>query len=234
MPIPLFILAGGKGTRAQSVFSGPKILMPIAGKTILERQIEFAHSFKISDILLVLAHKAGEVANFVRKKGLPVACVFTDTGASNGGNLKESLKFAAGNSEVLVINGDTLTDIPLDKFERYHDLFSGRSKQTATLACIHWPNTAEYGTVEIGRYKIKNFAEKTGKKREGWINAGCYIFPTEVFEEMPENFSIERDLLPTMAGKSKLICYRHFGFMFDCGTPERIAAAEEFFRKHKK
>ena len=63
------ILAGGFGTRLAHISGGkPKPLVGVAGKPMLERQIEFLFSYHIRDIRLSLHHKADQIIQFCESK----------------------------------------------------------------------------------------------------------------------------------------------------------------------
>lgn len=59
----LVILAGGKGTRL-GLTDIPKPMCPIAGKPLLERQIELARDFGIDEIFILSGHLAHVISDY--------------------------------------------------------------------------------------------------------------------------------------------------------------------------
>ena len=56
------IIAGGKGTRIASVAADiPKSMIPIAGKPVVEYQIELAKRYGFTDILFLLGHLGNQI-----------------------------------------------------------------------------------------------------------------------------------------------------------------------------
>ena len=59
------ILAGGKGTRLASRLNGlPKPLIDIAGKPLLERQIELVKRAGFEEVVLLVSHEADAIRKF--------------------------------------------------------------------------------------------------------------------------------------------------------------------------
>ena len=62
----LVILAGGKGTRLGSIAQAiPKPLVPVAGKPVLQHQLELAASAGITDVRIFAGHLADQIQSFV-------------------------------------------------------------------------------------------------------------------------------------------------------------------------
>lgn len=59
----LVILAGGKGTRL-GLTDIPKPMCPIAGKPLLERQIELAKSYGIKEIFILSGFKSDVISDY--------------------------------------------------------------------------------------------------------------------------------------------------------------------------
>jgi len=60
------ILGGGKGTRLSSVLNGlPKPLVNIAGKPLLEHQIDFLIENSVTEILILADYEYNTILNFI-------------------------------------------------------------------------------------------------------------------------------------------------------------------------
>jgi mannose-1-phosphate guanylyltransferase len=125
---------------------------------------------------------------------------------------------------VLVLNGDTLTDIDLTAELVQHEATGAK----ATLALVPVDDTSSYGVVptrEDG--SVEAFLEKRpGPAPTNRINAGAYVLEREVVERVPPGraVSIERAIFPELVGDG-LYGYLSDGYWIDIGTPERYLEA---------
>ncbi len=229
------ILAGGKGTRLQSVISDiPKPMAPIAGKPFLEYLILQLKSYSVNDIILSVGYKKENVISFFSdgsKWGVNISYVSEKTPLGTGGSIQEIFKFI-DDQNVLVMNGDSYINIDLARYINWH--FS--KKCIASIVITKINNTSRYGTVEIDiEYRIKNFTEKGEGKGPGWINAGVYLFHRSIFENAstPKYCSLETDILPTLIGR-EIYGYQCQDAFIDIGTPESYNQAISFFSAIKK
>ena len=220
----VFILAAGKGTRLSTIWPHPKILFPIAGRSLLLRQYDFFS--RITDpesITFVLSWKSEEVVAHIVNHNLScryVVVPFSDTGSE----LVEATRGMDQQEPYMVVNGDTLTDIDLIRFETEY-----RQRNIPTLLAITpWPDTSARGRIafDAGRGLATKFHEKTGVSEPGHINAGLYILTRQCLEGYNGVFSLERDVFPDLAESRKLGVFIHDGYVLDCGTPERIQRAK--------
>ena len=221
------MLAAGEGTRLRSLWAGPKILLPVCGKPLLEWQIEHLSGFfKPREITFILSWKSKEVIDYIKKKKLQCSfsvVPFSDTGSE----LKNTTKQANPEDNFFVLNGDTLTNIHLKSFADY----SRESKRGASIAVIQTDDVSQYGSIVIKDGLAAQFREKQGGKGQGFVNAGAYVLKKRTLEDFTGVFSLEKDVFPRLAKSKKLHAFLHEGYMFDCGTPERIAVAERHFRQ---
>jgi choline kinase len=66
------ILAAGLGTRLEPVTGGlPKCLVPVAGRTILDRMIERLVEAGLDDLVVVTGHRAGDVERYLDRMAAP-------------------------------------------------------------------------------------------------------------------------------------------------------------------
>lgn len=113
------ILAGGKGTRLPvSGADKPKVLVEVAGKTILDRQIEWLLKHNLSDIRLALGFRAEQIINHVKNtpfyKNINIDYVVEPAPLGTGGAIKFALNGLK--DDFLALNGDILADADLNQF----------------------------------------------------------------------------------------------------------------------
>src|SRR5574344_1601942 len=65
MQAQVVIIAGGKGTRIASIASDiPKSMIPIAGKPVVEYQIELAKRYGYKNILFMIGHLGDQIKRY--------------------------------------------------------------------------------------------------------------------------------------------------------------------------
>jgi NDP-sugar pyrophosphorylase family protein len=73
------ILAGGKGTRLQSVLQGkPKPLVDVGGRPLLEHQMLLLRRYGFDQVLVLVNHRAEQIVEFCRARdnwGMDVRCI---------------------------------------------------------------------------------------------------------------------------------------------------------------
>jgi len=185
----VIILAGGLGTRLQSVINNiPKPMADINGKPFLEYMLQYLDSFSISTVILSVGYKENIIKDYFgnKYKNINIKYSSEETPLGTGGAIKRALTLVE-KENVLVLNGDTFIDIDLREFintykEKTFHISIGLNKMY---------NFDRYGAVSILKNKIVNFEEKQFKK-EGFINSGIYIINKHIFDKINiERFSFE-------------------------------------------
>jgi|PlaIllAssembly_1097288.scaffolds.fasta_scaffold127518_2 D-glycero-alpha-D-manno-heptose 1-phosphate guanylyltransferase len=220
------ILAGGMGTRLRSVIKDiPKPMAPVNGKPFLFFVLQWVHRYPVEKIILSLGFRAGTVRDYFGDSfsGIPVEYVIEDQPLGTGGAVKYATRFTEGD-HFLVINGDTFFPIDLKKFYDFHI----ENSNLVSIALKRMKDFDRYGTVECHEDTIVRFREK-GFCSEGLINGGIYLINKNYFEskELPEVFSIEKDLMEKEAGSGILKAQIFDDIFIDIGIPEDYQRASE-------
>jgi NDP-sugar pyrophosphorylase family protein len=199
------VLAGGFGKRLAPLTSEvPKPLLPVGGKPILVRQIEWLRGFGIRDVVLAvgyLRHKIFEALGDGRKLGVRIFYSVEEEPLGTGGAIKNAEPFITDDI-FIVLNGDVLTNLTLDK------LVEALGDADGAIALV--PLRSPYGIVEFdaGGY-VTHFREKP--LLEGfYINAGVYALRRKILSELPDRGNIEETLFPRLAQQRRLkaVVYR--------------------------
>lgn len=105
--VKAIILAGGFGTRLAPVLEPgmPKCLAPVMGRPMVDLIIRNLRKQGIKDITLALHYQADK---FIEKFGETLKYKIEDEPLGTGGAVKNCIE---NRSPVLVMNGDTITDI---------------------------------------------------------------------------------------------------------------------------
>ena len=192
MPELAIILAGGRGTRLQSVVSDlPKPLAPVGGRPFLAWQLDHLAKQGIRTVVLSIGHMADAFEEFIGHEwqGMAIRYVREEKPLGTGGAIRWAWKDLE-DRHAWVLNGDTYTDFSFDSLWAFHQA----SKAGCTLALKQMTRFDRYGTVKIDASgKIIGFAEKQAVD-VGLINAGVYLVDRRLLEAAPpkESFSFER------------------------------------------
>ena len=199
------VLAGGFGKRLAPLTSEvPKPLLPVGGKPILVRQIEWLKLFGIRDVVLAvgyLRHKIFEALGDGRRFGVRIFYSVEEEPLGTGGAIKNAEPFITDDVFV-VLNGDVLTNLSLDK------LVEALGDADGAIALV--PLRSPYGIVEFdANGYVTHFREKP--LLEGfYINAGVYALRRKILSELPDRGNIEETLFPRLAQQRRLkaVVYR--------------------------
>jgi len=225
-PTTAVILAGGKGTRLKPLTDKvPKSLVELGGKPILQHNIELCKRYGITNIVLSVGYMADQIREFCgdgSKFGVSITYIEEKEPLGTAGALK--LLKGKLTETFILMNGDELKDINLDKMHQAH--MESNAKATIALTTVEDPSS--YGVALMDGQRIVRFVEKPKKEDapSKLISAGLYILEPEVIALVPDGFAmIEFDVFPKLAKDGKLYGYPFSGQWFDTGTMERFQRA---------
>jgi NDP-sugar pyrophosphorylase family protein len=220
------ILVGGQGTRMRPLTDHlPKNIVPLCGTPFLTYQFEYLKKAGIKEIVLSLGFRPGDIRKVYgdgRKLKVKIHYVVEKEPLGTAGAIKNAEKYVKGSS-IVVLNGDILTDIPLKKMIAAHR----KNRNIATLGLFRVDDPTAYGLVLLdSKGQITKFLEKPGPDEvvTDTINAGVYVFESEVFGYIPEgrNYSAERGLFPgLLEAKERFGGFVWKGYWQDIGTPRK-------------
>jgi NDP-sugar pyrophosphorylase family protein len=224
--IDVVILAGGRGTRLQSVPGDvPKPLRPVNGRPFLSYLVDQVRGAGARRIILSLGYRPDAFGDFSAREGLEVSVESSPLGT--GGGLRTALPLLRSDT-LVAMNGDSYAAVDLGLLAALHR----RRKARATMLLAEIADASRYGRVEIDEDgSVLSFSEK-GEAGPGLINAGVYVLQRAVVAEIPPGraVSLERETFPSLIGTGFFGEPGSFAFM-DIGTPESYAASSEFFQK---
>ena len=119
--IDVLILCGGKGERLSGVLKGrPKPLAKIGAKVFLDILIDRIQGFGFKRILLSVGyHKEQIVKHYSNPEHYALEFCEEDTVLGTGGAVKNA-RSSIESDPFLVMNGDSICDVDLLKFYRFH------------------------------------------------------------------------------------------------------------------
>ncbi len=231
------IFAAGLGTRLRPITNDrPKAMAEIHGTPLLEIVIRrlINHGFK--DIIVNVHHYADMITDFLKSKnnfGINIQISDeTEELLDTGGGLKKASWFFDDKKPFLVHNVDTLTDIDLQAFYRYHQ----KNKALATLLVRHRPGSRFFlfdKNVNLCGWENVLTQEKilTSKSQNNLeqIAFSClHVIDPAIFNLIHEKgcFSIV-DVYLRLAKAHKIMGYvDDKSYWIDVGTPEKLQRGE--------
>lgn len=230
-----FILAGGKGTRLKEMTPGniPKPMVRIAGKPILQYQMEFLARNNVKEVIISVGYGAEAIKKYFqkgRKFGLSITYSEESQSLGTAGALKYAESMFGNDEDILVLYGDIIFDIDLRRLMNFHNSHRG----LGTLL-VH-PNDHPYDSDLLqvdNANKIITFMPKphpADQMYQNLVNAGIYILKSEInsFIESGRKLDFGQDVFPCLVGKRKdLYAYRSSEYVKDVGSPERYKAVEK-------
>jgi len=220
----LVILAGGKGTRL-GLTDIPKPMCKIDGIPLLERQINLAKSYGITEVFLLEGHLAQVIYDYFgdgSKWGVKIHHIVEETPLGTAGALtliKNQLI-----DRFMVWYGDVVMDFDVSSMQK----FDAQHLGIATLL-VH-PNNHPYDSdlLDVKDDKVVDFHPKPHDENEVYhnlVNAAIYICSPDIFkyieDEKAQDFG--KDIFPKLlAEKEELYAYRSAEYIKDMGTKDRL------------
>jgi len=199
------ILAGGKGERLRPLTGDkPKCMVPLAGKPILEHQIEWLREGGVKDVVVACGYLAAVIQHHFREGkrfGVRLHYSVEDEPLGRGGALKLAYRQVPLEERfVVATNGDNVNTQPLTPLIRRH-------RETGAVATVMLSRLrSPYGIVKQKGRQIIGFEEKPLLPH--WVNAGVYVLNREFFAGLPDVGDHEDELFPKLAAKGKLFGFR--------------------------
>jgi D-glycero-alpha-D-manno-heptose 1-phosphate guanylyltransferase len=227
------LLAGGFGTRLQKAVPDlPKPMAPVNGKPFIEYVLDYLLKFQIRRFILSVGYKHEAFASHFADdyKGCPVLFSVENEPLGTGGGLRKALEYAE-ESDVLVLNADTLFKIDITDFSTLHK----KKNADMTIALRKMNDVGRFGSVKLNEdLRVCGFTEKNEIKGEGKINGGVYILKKDFFNDLklPDKFSFEKDCLEKYYSTLNIYGYSSKGYFLDIGIPEDYNKAQHDLKEN--
>jgi D-glycero-alpha-D-manno-heptose 1-phosphate guanylyltransferase len=220
------ILAGGLGTRLRSAVPDlPKCMAPVAGKPFLYYVIDHLQKQGVDKFIFSLGYMSEVIIEYTKTQYPTTNIQYSieKEPLGTGGAIKLAASKAT-EKNVLVLNGDTLFSINIEKVSALHEA----NDADCTLALKPMQNFERYGVVELNSdSSVVSFKEKQFYTT-GLISGGIYALNTKRFlqESLPEKFSFEKDYLEQYYNKRKIYGIVQNEYFIDIGIPEDFERAQ--------
>ena len=185
------LLAAGKGTRLRLLTDEmPKVMIPIAGKPILEHHVEHLAGAGIQEIFINLHHLPERITSYFgdgRKWGVRIRYSFEPEIMGTAGAVKK-LEAELRGGPFLVVYGDNYLEMDLSGFIEA----SAARHGVGTIAVFEKADVNGSGILELGKDdEIVRFKEKPAPDEvfSHWVSAGLFYFRPAIFEYIPSGYS---------------------------------------------
>ena len=193
MKLKAIILSAGEGSRMRPLtLTKPKTLLPVAGKPIIQYNIESLRDNGITDILLIVRYKEEMVRNYFGDGSDFGVNIFYKTqkdflGTANAISYGEDFI----DDSIIVLNGDIILDD-----EIIHEIIKKYNYLTpdTLMLLTEVEDPSAFGVVEIENGNIKSIVEKPKREEapSNLVNAGIYIFNKDIFDKIRKTEISER------------------------------------------
>ncbi len=235
------LLSGGEGKRMRPLtLTKPKPMLPVAGKPILERNLEILAKF-FKKVYVVVGYKkeivmqhfgnkfnAAEIEYIEQKEQLGTANAIL--------TLKEKI-----NNKFIVMNGDIVVS---ENVIKNFINFANENNTENAMCLTNVENPSDYGVVEIENEsnRIVMIEEKPKNPKSNLINAGIYIFNNKIFHLIDNLRKSERaeyeitDAIKILIKNKEIYGYviDNNEFWIDVGKPWDLLTANEILLKNIK
>lgn len=241
------IMAGGKGTRISSLAADiPKPMIPIAGRPVLEREIECLRRQGCSDLIITVSHLGNAIMDYFGDGsgfGVKIEYYHEEWPLGNAGalfKLRDRL-----DTDFLLLNADSIFDVDFQRMIAFH------KKKGGLVTLFTHPNSHPYDSgllMADENGAVQKWLTKEEKRPAYYrnrVNAGLHIISPQILAQAgidPDSIGrmdpltgktikvdLDRHLLKPLAGTGRMFCYDSPEYVKDMGTPERFHEVEADF-----
>ena len=204
------ILAGGDDTRLRPLTHGiSKLLLPVAGKPLIDYAIDNVLKCKMVDEVLIatshMGHHESAVRNYLEntRDGIDYRIIPT-LGWGSGGDLKLVTTECNLKEPVVVAYGDIVTDLNVNNLVSFHN-----GDSLGSLALFEVPNkdVSKFGMVVFDGQKVLKFVEKpsVADTPSNIAHTGYFVLDPKALDQIAlSKFSLEKEGFPKWAEQGKL------------------------------
>ncbi|MCA1916157.1 bifunctional sugar-1-phosphate nucleotidylyltransferase/acetyltransferase [Methanospirillum hungatei] len=224
------ILAAGEGKRMRPLTgSRPKVMLPLAGRPMLEHLLNAVMDAGITEFIFVVGYGEASVRNYFgdgTSRGISIRYVTQKRQQGTGDALMTVRPHV--HSQFLLLNGDMVL--------HSDDIKAILKTPAPAMGVFTSSHPQDYGVVTMDGEIITGLEEKSLHPKSDLINAGMYLFEPGIFEELetirpsPRGELELTDALMTYI-KDKTLRGVRLGFWADMGSPWDLLEVHEEMMK---
>lgn len=188
--LPALVLTAGLGTRLDPLTRlVAKAAVPLGRSTLIEHVLDWLRTRDVRDVVLNLHHRPESVAAVVgdgSQLGLRVRYSWEQPLLGSAGGPRRALPLLES-SQFLIVNGDTLCDVPLGDLVARHRATGA----DVTMALIPNPDPAKYNGLEMADDGRLIGLVPKGGSTPTWHFVGTQVVDASIFQGLPEGVPAE-------------------------------------------
>ena len=227
-PTRAMVLAAGRGERMRPITDSlPKPLVPVAGRTLLDRALDHLEAAGVEAVIVNSHHLAAQIDAHVAARAAPLVEISREEVLlDTGGGVAKALP-RLGPSPFFVVNSDALwSDGATPALRRLAAAWDGAAMDALLLlvpvaAATGYDGRGDYHRDEDGRLR------RRGDGAAAHVFGGVQILHPRLFDGVAiEPFSLRR-LYDAAEDAGRLHGLVHDGAWYHVGTPAALAAVED-------
>ncbi|MCW6169225.1 MAG: nucleotidyltransferase family protein [Thermoplasmatales archaeon] len=222
------ILAGGFGKRLRPVANNiPKALITIKDEyTIMDRQLLDFSGVGIKDVYVLSGHLGEKIEERYGKESRGIRMHYLKEEKPMGTLYSvRNLISTFGEEDIILRNGDTVTDVNLKKFIE----FSRASQYGLVIFAIKM--RSPFGIVDLLGDQVGSFKEKP--LLNYYMNAGLYYIKKSIFDVFLREYlekDIERTAFPELAAAKLIGAYKEDTFWIGVDSEKEMEQVREEYK----
>ena len=230
MTIPVAILAGGLGKRLEKkTLNKAKVLIDIAGKPFISRQLNYLSNQGIKDIVICTAHLGNQIKDYVgdgSKYNLKV--LYSDDGdklLGTGGSIKKASRILGEN--FFILYGDSFLPINFSLVEKAYFQQKRPALMTVLKNKGNWDKSNAYF-----KNKCVEYNKKKPQKNMDYIDYGLNVVKSSIFYNFSPNKTFDlADVFESLSKKGLLAGLEIYDRFYEIGSINGLNDTIEFFKK---
>jgi len=221
------ILAAGEGRRMRPLtHTRPKVMLPIAGRPILEHLLIQARQAQVRDFIFIVGYHDEQVRSYFGSGDKWGVSIEYCTQRRQSGTA-DALKMAEGlvDGRFLVINGDIIVS--------QEDIDRISQSSGCVLGVVELEDTQGLGVVEVNGDRVVRVYEKVARPVSHLVNVGLYLFTPDIFGALSRTVKSPRgeyeltESLELMIAEGYHLTYREISYWLNLSYPWDLLSANE-------
>ena len=233
MTLPIAILAGGLGTRlGKKILNKAKVLIDVAGKPFISRQLNYLSDQGIKDIVICIGHLGNQIKNYIGnglKYNLNVSYSDdSDRLLGTGGSIKKACQILG--EHFFILYGDSFLPVNFSLIEKAYFQEKKPALMTVLKNKGRWDKSNAYFKDKCVKYN-----KKKPQKNMDYIDYGLTIVRNSIFSDFPSNEVFDlADVFENLSNKSLLAGFEIYDRFYEIGSINGLNDTIEFFKKNGK
>ena len=233
MKLPVAILAGGLGKRlGQKTINKAKVLIDVAGKPFISRQLNYLSDQGVKNIVICTAHLGKQIKDYIGE-GLEynLKIFYSDDGdqlLGTGGSVKKACRILGEN--FFILYGDSFLPIDFSLVEKAFFQQKKPALMTVFKNQGQWDKSNVYFKDKSVKYN-KNYPQKN----MNYIDYGLNVVKNSIFNDSPSNKAFDlSDVFEDLSNKDLLAGLEIYDRFYEIGSINGLNDTIKFFKKMEK